>query len=42
MQKTVKKLIVVVSDVATNVVVERWEFDIECDKSITETRWAVG
>ncbi len=39
MQKTVKKLVVVISDVATNVVVERWQFDIECDKSHAEDRF---
>ncbi len=38
MGQTVQKLIVVVSNVATSEVVERWQFDIECDKSYKENR----
>jgi mitotic spindle assembly checkpoint protein MAD2 len=30
---TVQKLVVVIKRVDTNEVVERWQFDIECDKT---------
>ena len=32
-----QKVIVAITDVATAATVERWQFDIECDKSFTET-----
>lgn len=38
MQKTVQKLVVVISENATNEVLERWQFDVECDKSATHSR----
>ncbi len=41
MGNTVQKLIVVVSNVSTTEVVERWQFDIECDKSYNENRFVV-
>ena len=31
--KTVQKVIIVISNAATGTTVERWQFDIECDKS---------
>ncbi|KAL4660929.1 mitotic spindle assembly checkpoint protein MAD2A [Arapaima gigas] len=34
---TVQKLVVVISCLETNEVLERWQFDIECDKSIKES-----
>eukprot|EP00128_Syssomonas_multiformis_P000832 Colp12_sorted_trinity150504_noHs@11918 len=36
LQKTVQKLVVVVSSVDTQEVVERWQFDVECDKNVTQ------
>ncbi|XP_063443612.1 mitotic spindle assembly checkpoint protein MAD2A-like [Mytilus trossulus] len=33
-QMTVKKLVVVIKDIDTKEVFERWQFDVECDKSI--------
>ncbi|XP_064617991.1 mitotic spindle assembly checkpoint protein MAD2A-like [Liolophura sinensis] len=33
---TVKKLVVVIASVDTNEVLERWQFDVECDKTVTE------
>ena len=30
---TVKKLVLLIKDIDTNDVVERWQFDIQCDKS---------
>ncbi|KAK6187896.1 hypothetical protein SNE40_005822 [Patella caerulea] len=35
MNMTVQKLVVVVKSVHTNEVMERWQFDIECDKTVT-------
>ncbi|KAI8796653.1 mitotic spindle assembly checkpoint protein MAD2A [Biomphalaria glabrata] len=34
-EKTIAKLVVVIKEIATNEVVERWQFDIQCDKSVT-------
>ena len=31
------KLVVVIKDVASNKVLERWQFDVESDKSIMDT-----
>ncbi|CAG2217775.1 MAD2 [Mytilus edulis] len=33
-QMTVKKLVVVIKDIDTKEVFERWQFDVECDKSV--------
>ncbi|OWF37514.1 mitotic spindle assembly checkpoint protein MAD2A-like [Mizuhopecten yessoensis] len=33
---TVKKLVVVIKDIDTNEVMERWQFDVECDKTVLE------
>ena len=33
-QMTVKKLVVVIKDVDTKEVFERWQFDVECDKTV--------
>ncbi len=30
---TVQKLVVVIRSIETNEVMERWQFDVECDKS---------
>lgn len=30
---TVQKLVVVIKDVETNEVLERWQFDVQCDKN---------
>lgn len=35
---TVKKLVLVVTCLETNEVLERWQFDIECDKTAKESR----
>lgn len=35
-EKTVKKLVVVIINIDTHEPLERWQFDIECDKTITE------
>lgn len=32
-QKTVQKVIVVIANASTGETVERWQFDIECDKN---------
>ena len=37
-EKTVKKLVVVIINIDTHEPLERWQFDIECDKTITENR----
>lgn len=34
-QRTVNKVVVVIADALTGESVERWQFDIECDKSTT-------
>ena len=39
MQQTVKKVIVVIADVASAATIERWQFDIECDKAHTAARY---
>lgn len=36
-QKTVQKVIVVIANASTGETVERWQFDIECDKSASDT-----
>ena len=36
MNMTVKKLVVVIKDIDTSEVVERWQFDVECDKTVLE------
>ncbi|XP_059162159.1 mitotic spindle assembly checkpoint protein MAD2A-like, partial [Physella acuta] len=33
---TVAKLVVVIKDISNNEVVERWQFDIQCDKTVTD------
>ncbi|XP_033111319.1 mitotic spindle assembly checkpoint protein MAD2A-like [Anneissia japonica] len=33
-QKTVQKLVLVVTSLKTNEVLERWQFDVECDKTM--------
>ncbi len=33
---TVKKLVVIIKSIDTNEVLERWQFDIECDKSFLD------
>ena len=35
---TVQKLVLVITCLETNEVLERWQFDIECDKSAKEIR----
>lgn len=35
---TVQKLVLVITCLETNEVLERWQFDIECDKSAKENR----
>lgn len=35
---TVQKLVLVITSLETNDVLERWQFDIECDKSAKESR----
>ncbi|XP_070544787.1 mitotic spindle assembly checkpoint protein MAD2A-like [Ptychodera flava] len=35
-EKTVQRLVLVVNDIDTNEVLERWQFDVECDKSVTQ------
>ena len=37
---TVQKLVLVITCLETNEVLERWQFDIECDKSAKESRCA--
>lgn len=37
---TVQKLVLVITCLETNEVLERWQFDIECDKSAKESRSA--
>ena len=36
MKMTVQKLVVVIKSVDTSEVLERWQFDVECDKSNAE------
>ena len=35
---TIKKMVVVVKAVDTNEVLERWQFNVECDKSAAQSR----
>ena len=37
-EKTVKKLVIVIINIDTHEPLERWQFDVECDKTMTETR----
>ncbi|XP_028393097.1 mitotic spindle assembly checkpoint protein MAD2A-like [Dendronephthya gigantea] len=37
LQKTVKKLVIVILNIDTHEPLERWQFDVECDKSVVET-----
>lgn len=36
--KTVKKLVVVILNIDSHEPLERWQFDVECDKEMTEKR----
>lgn len=36
---TVQKLVLVITCLETNEVLERWQFDIECDKTAKESRY---
>ena len=36
-EKTVKKLVIVIINIDTHEPLERWQFDVECDKTMTET-----
>lgn len=36
---SVQKLVVVISNIEDGEVLERWQFDIECDKTAREDRW---
>ena len=36
---TVQTLVVVIKDIDTSEVLERWQFDIDCDKSVTNERF---
>lgn len=38
---TVQKLVVVITCLETNEVLERWQFDIECDKTAKESRYLI-
>ena len=38
LQKTVKKLVIVILNIDTHEPLERWQFDVECDKTMAETR----
>lgn len=38
---TVQKLVLVITCLETNEVLERWQFDIECDKSAKDSRSAL-
>lgn len=38
---TVQKLVLVITCLETDEVLERWQFDIECDKSAMECRWVL-
>lgn len=37
--KTIQRIVLVISNVDSGEVVERWQFDIECDKTMTEDRY---
>lgn len=39
---TVKKLVVVIKDVDTNEVLERWQFDVEGDKEALKDGYVTG
>ena len=36
---TVQKLVIVIKCADTNEVLERWQFNVECDKTVTEDRY---
>ena len=36
MEMSIEKLVVVIKDIAENDVVERWQFDIDSDKSVNK------
>ena len=38
-KKTIQKLVLVVTSVAKKEDIERWQFNIECDKSANETTY---
>ena len=38
MNMTVKKLVVVIKGLDNNEVLERWQFDVECDKTVLSER----
>ena len=38
MNMTVKKLVVVIKGLDNNEVLERWQFDVECDKTVLDER----
>lgn len=38
---TVQKLVVVITCLETNEVLERWQFDIECDKAAKESGYVI-
>ncbi len=38
---TVQKLVVVITCLETNEVLERWQFDTECDKTAKEGRYII-
>ena len=38
MSMTVQKLVLVIKNIDTLEVVERWQFDIQCDKTVSEDR----
>ena len=37
-EKTVQKVVVVITEVESGEVQERWQFDIDCDKNMTHER----
>ena len=41
MNMTVKKLVVVVKGLDNNEVLERWQFDVECDKTVLNERFVL-
>lgn len=38
-QKTVQKVVLVLTGTTTGEVMEQWQFDVQCDKSATESRY---
>ena len=41
MNMTVKKLVVVIKGMDNNEVLERWQFDVECDKTVLGERLVI-